>query len=153
MNKKIFIFYILPIFIWMGIIFYLSSGVSLKDAILHPDYYREAVALAKEHKIPPVNPEFTFLDDLLNNLAHMFVFGVLSFLIFRYYGLIFISILYSTLYGIFDEFHQIFIPLRSASLEDVVFDLIGAILGVYIVLFLKKYGIIKLDPPYKKKKA
>ncbi len=151
-DKRIFVLYILPIFIWMGVIFYLSSGVSLKDAILHPAYYKEAIRLAKEHKMPPVNPEFTVFDDLLNNFAHICVFSILSILIYRYYGLIFVSILYASLYGLFDEFHQMFVPLRSASLEDIIFDIIGAFLGVLIVYYLNKKGKIHFVFPYQKLK-
>lgn len=35
-------------------------------------------------------------------------------------------ILFATLYGISDEFHQSFVPLRTSSIEDVVADFLGA---------------------------
>lgn len=35
-------------------------------------------------------------------------------------------ILFATLYGISDEFHQSFVPLRMACVEDVVADFLGA---------------------------
>ena len=35
-------------------------------------------------------------------------------------------------YGVFDEWHQSFVPGRYASLADVVFDVAGAALGVGI---------------------
>ena len=33
-------------------------------------------------------------------------------------------------YGISDELHQIYVPGRSPTITDVMFDLVGTILGV-----------------------
>ena len=43
-----------------------------------------------------------------------------------------LSILLSFLYGISDEIHQYFVPYRNADLMDVLADMFGAIMGVYI---------------------
>jgi VanZ family protein len=34
-------------------------------------------------------------------------------------------------YGAFDEYHQVFVPQRYASLSDVVLNVAGALLGVW----------------------
>lgn len=49
------------------------------------------------------------------------------------------SILFSFLYAITDEIHQIFVPGRSAQFQDVLIDTIGASFGAIIT-----YLIIKL---------
>ena len=43
-----------------------------------------------------------------------------------------LSVLFSFFYGISDEIHQYFVPHRNADLMDVLADLLGSIMGVYI---------------------
>jgi len=43
-----------------------------------------------------------------------------------------LSVLLSSLYGISDEIHQYFVPYRNADLMDVLANLLGSIMGVYI---------------------
>jgi VanZ family protein len=43
-----------------------------------------------------------------------------------------LSVLLSFLYGISDEIHQHFVPYRSADLMDVLADMLGGLMGVYI---------------------
>ena len=52
---------------------------------------------------------------------------------------LFMSILFSFLYACTDEFHQIFVPGRSAQFRDVLIDTLGASFGATIT-----YLIIKL---------
>ena len=43
-----------------------------------------------------------------------------------------IAIVLATLYGVTDEFHQLFVPGRSADPYDVLADCVGATIGVAI---------------------
>jgi len=43
-----------------------------------------------------------------------------------------LSVLLSSLYGISDEIHQYFVPYRDADFMDVLADMLGGIMGVYI---------------------
>ena len=43
-----------------------------------------------------------------------------------------LSVLFASFYGISDEIHQYFVPCRNADLMDVLADLLGSIMGVYI---------------------
>lgn len=45
---------------------------------------------------------------------------------------IIISICVTVLFGASDELHQFFVPARTASLADLLFDFIGAASGVLI---------------------
>lgn len=46
------------------------------------------------------------------------------------------TVVFCTLYGMSDEFHQSFVPGRTAAWDDVAADLRGAILGAAFVLIL-----------------
>ena len=39
---------------------------------------------------------------------------------------------FASAYGIFDEWHQSFVPGRYASLTDVTLDIAGAVLGIWL---------------------
>ena len=53
----------------------------------------------------------------------------------RFFGSLGIGVLYASL----DEFHQFFIPDRSASVVDVFIDSFGVICGICVVL-----GVVKI---------
>lgn len=48
------------------------------------------------------------------------------------YGMLGLSFVLASLYGVSDEFHQTFVPGRTASLGDIVADVVGAALGTGI---------------------
>lgn len=41
-----------------------------------------------------------------------------------------LSFIFTMIYALFDEYHQSFVPLRSASLFDIFVDGVGALLGL-----------------------
>jgi hypothetical protein len=41
-------------------------------------------------------------------------------------------------YGVFDEWHQSFVPGRYASLSDVAFDMTGALIGVWLAAWISR---------------
>ena len=45
---------------------------------------------------------------------------------------IILALIITIVYGIFDEFHQSFVPGRCASLTDITLNTFGAILGAII---------------------
>ena len=49
-----------------------------------------------------------------------------------------VSVLLSALYAASDEFHQSFVPSRTASIHDVVIDAAGAALGLGLYLLLAR---------------
>ena len=52
---------------------------------------------------------------------------------------IFVGISLCCVYGVSDEFHQMFVPNRSAQIVDVIIDTIGSGIGVGIGVVLNKY--------------
>lgn len=111
-NPALCIKFWLPVFIWMGVIFYLSS-VPAKD-------------------IPLL---FPFQDVL----THFVIYAILAYFFSRaikntYSGLALKNILYLTIifgfsYGVSDEFHQLFVPGRSASGFDLFINSLGSFAG------------------------
>lgn len=71
--------------------------------------------------------------------AHVIFFGILSILLYRALNLqglskkksAIFSVLITILYGISDEFHQMFTQSREARLRDVLFDGLGASIAIY----------------------
>jgi VanZ family protein len=56
-----------------------------------------------------------------------------------------LAIVLATLYGVTDEFHQLFVPGRSADRYDVVADCLGASLGValgWLASAVRRWGIL-----------
>ena len=75
----------------------------------------------------------------LDKGLHMTEYGIFGFLLARALSsdspsnlkrhFRFWAILFACLYGLSDEWHQSFVPMREASLWDALFDGIGACLG------------------------
>lgn len=101
-----------PVFLWCGLIFYLSS-------------------------VPSLETPFGAWDTLLRKGAHISEYFILAFLLYRAFCgtfrlgafyLIFWPALLSFLYAASDEFHQSFVPTRGPSIADVMIDSLGIVL-------------------------
>lgn len=88
-----------------------------------------------------INLEFLILVGIGLELVHFIQFGLLHLFIivavlsFRVLTkkIEYCSIIFSLLYGIIDEIHQIYIPFRSFSYTDLLKDTVGVILISVIV--------------------
>lgn len=116
--KKIIKYY-LPVVTWCGLIFFLSSQSNLPGA------------------------STAVLDFVFKKGAHMFVYGVLYWLIFRAVNgekknkSFFVPLIFSLIYALTDEFHQSLIPGRTPTVRDLGFDFLGM-----IVALVKLKGLI-----------
>lgn len=109
--------YWLPTVVWAVIIFSFSAG-----------------------KVPSASPVY-WQDFVAKKIAHMLEYGVFAILLYR--SLKFsgfdriqagtLTIIIAALYGASDEIHQMFTQGRESTVRDVVFDTIGATVGIYIV--------------------
>jgi VanZ family protein len=105
---------------WAGLIFYLSSQPSIETPALFPGQ---------------------------DKLFHLIAFGILGFFAMgsrqaSHEGYptrqVWQVALVVMLYGILDEFHQYFVPGRSADVYDVLADAIGGLLGVWAMYWLAR---------------
>jgi len=121
-----FITFYLPLFVWMLLIFILSSipGSTLSKI-----------------EFPYAHP-----------IAHSMLYGMLTYLCYRAlihhrlgrirhsYSLV-IAFLFAGLYGMSDEYHQSFVPGRMEELKDLLIDLTAAfVVLVCIALYESNYG-------------
>jgi len=104
---------------YMAVIFIVSSIPGDKNANSH-------------NFIACINPN-------IQNFLHLPVYGILSCLWlctlknkFPFKISIILALIITIVYGIFDEFHQSFVPGRCASLTDITLNTFGAILGAII---------------------
>ena len=120
-DRKKLTFYWLPVFLYMGLIFYLSS---------------------QSH---PALPELMLRWD---KITHLFEYAVLGLLLIRalnkeypernFLVLKFIALAAAVIYGASDEFHQRFVPGRFSSLSDWAVDSAGAFLGSFFTIKMRK---------------
>ncbi|MDD5590094.1 MAG: VanZ family protein [Candidatus Portnoybacteria bacterium] len=116
---KNFFYNWLPVFIWAGLIFYLSDQPGLNSGMS------------------------AFWDVFLRKLAHAFVFAVLNFLIFlalrgqefNYRKTIVWALALAILYAVSDEIHQGFVPEREGKIQDVGIDSLGIIFSSLAQIF------------------
>lgn len=107
--------YWMPLYVYAGIIFYFSS---------------------LPHPVPSIS--IPYFDKAL----HIIEYTCLGFLAARafknssrkafYERFKMLAILAAVLYGISDEIHQAFVPFREFSVFDIIADMLGGMLGVFI---------------------
>jgi Predicted integral membrane protein len=119
-NRQRFNRYALPGIIWAGLIFIESSIPGSKF---------------------PSTPLGT---DKLVHIAIFFIFCWLAFRAFSHHSSesvralsLFLAAVTTIIYGFADEFHQLYVPGRSADIYDVAADAVGGFLFIGIALFLR----------------
>lgn len=108
---KQIIVYWLPVFLWMGVIFYFSS---IPD--LTPNFSEEAMNI------------FT------SKLAHIVEYAILTLLLLRavkrqpslsFQTMFQIIFILALLYAVSDEYHQLFVQGREGTFRDIMIDSVG----------------------------
>jgi VanZ family protein len=103
----------LPVLLWAGLIFGLSS-------------------------IPSLSSGLGTWDLVLRKCAHATEYAVLGFLLLRALAREVPAFLTGVAYAITDEVHQAFVPGRHGAVYDVVIDAVGVLVGVYVVRSLRE---------------
>jgi len=124
-ERWLLIKYWAPVFLYCGIIVYLSS-------LSHPSQH-----------LP------SFLFGMSDKLLHALEYGILGILLYRAFhqttseiGSIILSIICVVVFGISDEIHQWFVPNRQADTWDLLADTLGATLFILTWAFIaKKYSL------------
>jgi len=127
----------LPVVCWMVVIFFLSTD-----------------SFSAEHTSRIIEPILRWLRPgisqeginrvhfLIRKSAHLSEYAILAVLLCRaveqsrkdsgYWKSVLIALAVATLYAASDEFHQSFVPSRTASIRDVMIDSCGAMIGLFI---------------------
>ena len=118
------LWYWVPVALYAGMIFYFSAQS-------HPD---------------DDLPSFLF-EEISDKVLHAVEYGILSVLCYRAFRwaagpaiaqqAVVLAIVTASLYGITDEVHQSFVPLRDSSWQDWLADTIGAIIGATSWRFIR----------------
>ena len=137
---KSFLKYWLPVLIWLGLIF-----VGSTDALSAEQTSRFLVPFLRwfDPQIPGV--AIAAIQLMIRKLGHITEYAILAMLLWR--GLrrgtrlqAKMSILFSlawlaaAIFAVTDEFHQSFVPSRTASPIDVMIDICGAVIGLTICM-------------------
>jgi len=125
-----------PAVLWMLVIFMLSTEFfsgSNTSSLLQPLLAALFPQLSVEH--------IETIHSLLRKLAHWFGYFILGLLTMRSMRaqfsfqqperLVAYSLIFAIFYAAADEWHQSFVPSRSASIFDVLLDNFGAFCGVF----------------------
>jgi len=125
LNSGAFVYW-LPVITWAALIFCASSIPGTRIPYL-----------------------FSFQDKIVHTIVYL-ILGILILWAFkktnsrlshrRRYLLTFLGVLF---YGITDEFHQAFVPLRDPSLIDVCFDAFGGWLAILTFTFFDRSNLRK----------
>ena len=126
----------ISVLIWMGVIFNFSAQKGEESSQLSQGVSKILYNFLSS--LPGVKLELSFFHNFLRQAAHFFVFFVLALLLlnaFRLSGLSFNSsalytLLIAVIYAALDEYHQSFVPGRTAELKDVFVDSLGIISGI-----------------------
>ena len=121
-SNKVYLVY-LPLAVYWIVLFIATSI---------PSEYVPSIGVADKF-----NHFFAYL--VLSVLLYLTLYFQKKYLILKKYPGFF-SLIIASLYGIFDELHQMLIPGRSAELLDWIADFVGIIIGVLIVkVVFKRY--------------
>ena len=134
---KAFLRYWLPILLWMALIF--AGSTDLMSA----EHTSRIIVPLLRWLIPTVSPlTLVRVEFFLRKAAHVSEYAVLAVLLYR--ALVhtlfhsrralsaWLVLLSCAAYAATDEFHQSFVPSRTASLRDVMIDVCGATLAVLL---------------------
>jgi len=135
-----FLQYWLPVIIWMGVIFGMSTGM------FSSDHTSRFIVPLLNFLFPQLSPhDVDLIHGLIRRAGHVteyFILGVLLFRAFRsdspypwrprwtLYAIIAV-----VAYAMSDEFHQSFVGTRTASLIDISIDSAGGVLSQVAVTF------------------
>jgi VanZ family protein len=130
----------LPVLLWMGLIFFLSSRSN--PFIYAPsDWQKNCQQLLSSTGAAQEKCQ----DEYLGRVAHVGEYGILALLLYRALSgaqwelaKTYLWTLVGGLgYGLSDEFHQLFVPGRAFMRLDLALDLAGVVAGITFVYYLR----------------
>lgn len=138
----------IPVLVWMGIIFYLSSQPASQSNELSSGITKMIIDFVSG-VVPGSAPELINLNHIIRKNAHFIAYFILG--VFTVNALylnrlketraFFMSLTISVAYAALDEFHQTFVPGRSGELRDVLIDSMGALVGIALYLLVMRFAL------------
>ena len=133
-----FLFSWLPVVLWAAIIFLFSAN---------PDPYKY-LPEAWRYLIPIREISDSSLAELLGQLMHFLEYAVLSFLMARALHhtlpssqkINLLTIIFTMIFALSDEIHQLFVPGRTFQVIDLIIDFLGILFGLFL------YTRLKIEP-------
>jgi VanZ family protein len=144
-----FLKYWLPVLIWLGLIFIGSTDLMSAEHTsriigpilrwFNPDISAAAIARVQF---------------FVRKGAHITEYAILAMLLWRglrcgtrwqmTMSILFIAVSFlCAIFAASDEFHQSFVPTRTASPVDVVIDIVGALIGLTICVAVARRKVVK----------
>jgi len=120
--------YWLPVLIWLGLIF-----VGSTDALSAEQTSRFLVPFLRW-----LDPQISFatiaaIHFALRKLGHLTEYAIFA-------ALLWLAWLAAAIFAVTDEFHQSFVPSRTASPIDMMIDICGAMIGLIICMVFAAQG-------------
>ena len=124
MRKKL-----VMIIFWLLVIFILSSD---SNSSYHSKYLLKQMIDM---------PSYEILNFIIRKIAHIlefFVLGMLLFSLFKNFEIkrihfLILPCLFTLNLAFFDEIHQLFIPGRTGTMKDVLYDFLGILLSFFYI--------------------
>jgi VanZ family protein len=122
---------------WCAIIFYFTESPTFTGA------NTQKIIDSNLSVSPGPGETVKYLNLLIRKSAHLIAFGILALLLWKaiypkrwaYVG----AWTLATFYGGLDEWHQSYIPGRSASVNDVLIDSLGALVVLLLLFLFQKF--------------
>ena len=134
--KQDFVKYYLPVMLWIGVIFWMSTGTfSSQNTFSFAD-------TALRFFFPNISSrEVDLIHAVIRKSGHVIEYFILGLLLFRAFRgssirswnwrWSFFAVILVVLWAAGDEFHQSFVSTRTASVADVVIDTAGGVLAQF----------------------
>lgn len=128
---------------WMALIFYMSSQTASESSNTSNFVSDVLFRLFFNHFFT----QSDFIErcaPLIRKLAHFCEFMILGILVYinlkeyKVRNIMAYAIIFSSLYAISDEIHQLFVLNRHCSIVDMVIDISGAIIGILFIHLIKR---------------
>ena len=145
---KSFLKYWLPVSIWLGLIVIGSTD------LMSAEHTSRIIGPVLRSFNPDISAEtIAQIQFVVRKTAHVMEYAILAALLWR--GLragvrwqtrmlrLFIAVWFvCAVFAASDEFHQSFVPSRTASPIDVMIDIFGALIGLVICVFVASRNVI-----------
>lgn len=140
-HRALLWFYLAPPLVWLACIFLASTSFGAEEVTLRA-LIRLLKLLTPEQAGALQAETFSKVNFLIRKCAHMSEYAVLALLVARaiQFGAIRLKLravvgglLCCAAYAATDEFHQSFVPGRTASIHDVLIDCVGAFVALCLM--------------------